>query len=87
VRKPRDQLTLAAAELVRTEVGMNYLRALEAVVEESRENLVMAPLDVLPYAQGVARQGTVLLKQLRSAPEDAAKILSAEETRKTKETT
>jgi hypothetical protein len=84
-RSGLDQVTLASANLVRSEVGQEFLRAMEAFVEETRETLVFAPLDQLAYAQGVARQGTVLLKTLREAPEKAVKILAAEDAAKLKE--
>jgi hypothetical protein len=76
---------MAAAELVRTEVGQKFLAALDSLVKESLDALVSAPLEHLAYAQGVARQGTVLLRTLREAPEKAQKILAAEEAAKHKE--
>lgn len=78
-RTATDQLAIASAELVRTELGSRFLDALAVQVEESREQLVFAPLEHLQYAQGVARQGTVLLRLLRDAPDRAKKIIQAEE--------
>lgn len=78
-RSNRDTLILVCAELIRTEVGRRFYEALAASVEDSREELVMAPLEHLPYAQGVARQGTVLLRTLRTSAVEADKIVKAEE--------
>lgn len=78
-RSAIDQLTLVGAELVNTDIGRRFIAALAPVVEESREQLVFAPHEHVHYAQGVARQGTVLLKMLREAPARAKKIIEAEE--------
>lgn len=86
-RKGLDEVTIAAADLVRTEVGQKFVDALAIFVEETRDTLVFAPLEQLAYCQGVARQGTVLLQTLRGAPEKAAKIFAAEEAAKLKEKT
>jgi len=73
----RDNLILAMAELRQTEVGQRFLEAYRPFVEASRDEMVMAPLEHLSYAQGVARQGTVLLKMFDTSKEDAAKIIAA----------
>jgi hypothetical protein len=57
---------------------------MQILVDDSVNTLVFAPLEHLAYAQGVARQGVVLLTTLREAPEKAKKILDAEETAKLK---
>jgi hypothetical protein len=79
-RTAGDQFILTCSELVNTEIGQRFLAGLAVQVEESREQLVMAPPEHLQYAQGVARQGTVLLRQLRESPARAKKIIQAEET-------
>lgn len=78
-RSPLDNLAVVSADLVRTEAGRIFIDALAVVVEDARETLVMAPPEHLQYAQGVARQGTVLLRTLRNAPEKARKIIEAEQ--------
>lgn len=80
-RTPTEELILVSAELVRTDVGARFVAALTATVEEAREAMVFAPNEHIHYAQGVARQGTVLLKQLRGAPDLARKIIEGEHQR------
>jgi len=78
----RENLVIAAAELVRTDVGQKFLEAFRPYVEEARESLVMAPIDHTAYAQGVARQSTVFLRLLEGAPAEATKILETRDAAK-----
>lgn len=80
----RDNLILAMAELVQTEVGQRFVEALKPFVEQSREELVMAPPDYLNYAQGVARQGTALVKMFATSKDEAVKIIAARQNQPTR---
>lgn len=84
---PRDNLILAMFELRQTEVGQRFIEALDAYVQSSVRELVMAPPDYLSYAQGVARQGTVLLDMFASSKENAAKIIEARQNPQTRSKT
>lgn len=77
-RSARNNLVIVAAEFVNHELGRKFLAAFELYAEEAREQCVFAPKENLDYAQGVARQSTVLLRLLKSSPEDAVKILNSE---------
>jgi hypothetical protein len=77
-----DNLVLAMAELVQTEAGQRFVEALKPFVEQSREELVMAPPEFLHYAQGVARQGTALVKMFASAKTEAEKIIIARQSKR-----
>lgn len=83
MRTPKENFILASAELMRTQTGRRFFDTLTLMVEESRELMVFAPPDHIHYAQGVARQGTVLLRQMQNAETDAAKIIQAEEIKAT----
>lgn len=71
------ELILAAGELVRTELGQRFLKAFGTYAEETRENLVMSPPDMLAHNQGTARALTVLYKLLLTAPTEAEKMRAA----------
>jgi hypothetical protein len=82
MRTIREELIVACAELVQTDVGKKFLAAYTPFVEECREQLVMAPPEHMAYAQGVARQGTVLLRMIRDSHNEALKIIAKEEAAK-----
>ena len=82
MRTAKETLVISCAEMVQTEVGKKFVEAYAPFVEECREALVMAPPEHMAYAQGVARQGTVLLRMILDSRETAMKIIAKEEAAK-----
>lgn len=78
-RTPEQEMILAAAQLMRTDVGQNFFKALGPYVETQREALVFAPKEHIEFAQGAARQGTTFLRLLKESQEKATAIVAAEE--------
>lgn len=76
-REAKELLILAAAPIVRSEQGKSLLAAFDAYTEVAREACVQAPPEWLHQSQGAARHATMLLKLLKTAPEEAEKIYTA----------
>lgn len=75
--KPKEQLILAAAAMVRSPEGKNFVEAYSLYTEEAREACINSPPEWLQYSQGAARHASILLKLLQTAPEEAEKIFAA----------
>jgi hypothetical protein len=79
-----EALMLAAADLIRTEVGDKFLKVFAVYTEELREECIASSLETLQQKQGIARQSSVLLQLLRDAPDEAKKIIEAENARRSR---
>lgn len=78
-RSDKDQFLIVAAKLSQNDLGREFIAALKPLVAKAQRELVFAPLEHLPYAQGVARQFTVLLEDIEASPAKAQAIIAAEE--------
>lgn len=78
-RSARDQFLIVAAKMAQNDLGREFIAALEPLAANATRELVFAPLEHLAYAQGVARQFTVLLDDIKTAPTKAQAIIAAEE--------
>jgi hypothetical protein len=77
-----EALMVAAADLVRTEVGSNFMKHFAVYTEELREECIASSLETLQQKQGIARQSSVLLQLLKDAPDKAKDITQAQANRR-----
>jgi len=78
-RSDKDQFLIVSARMMQNDLGREFIAALKPLVAKAQRELVFAPLEHLPYAQGVARQFTVLLEDMETSPAKAQLIIAAEE--------